>query len=417
MSSQALISAAPGHGTDLSAAAVRQATTHVALPVFLLLSLFGGLNPGLARTVSALFAVEIHASPGELGLLGSCQSIGFAAMALPAGVLARRFGPVRMFLLGSVVAALVYVAMGFVSTPLWLIVGMTVTGFAMPLRFGAMNLASMRRLEIDGPARAGWYRASHQVAMFLIGPTLAVALVPAFGYQHSWWLVAASFLPAIALAPRILSSGAPSPAAREPAPPGRLGLRHALGLLAAVPALRRLSAAELLNSGTVIGFSAFIIAIAMRVYHFTPAVAAALLSLQAGVYVGVLFLLGWIPGRLGRARQLVVTALLVSVALVLLAGAGGVPGLWFGTALLGLGAGLVQVDHLQRSARLSRRHDAGGVAGVMALSSSSGGLVTGLIGGALGEMAGMQALFIALIPMTLGLAWWQWHARSAVSDE
>ena len=53
--------------------------------------------------------------------------------------------------------------------------------FAMPLRFVSLNTVFFEQLSSLGESKAGWYRGTHMLGMFLIGPLLGAALVSAVG--------------------------------------------------------------------------------------------------------------------------------------------------------------------------------------------------------------------------------------------
>ncbi|QQN39551.1 MFS transporter [Acinetobacter sp. CS-2] len=72
---------------------------------FILLSVLAGLGMGVFRVLTSLYGVELNASGLQLGLISAAQSIGILLMALPIGVLVKRLGSLKVFTIGSLVGA------------------------------------------------------------------------------------------------------------------------------------------------------------------------------------------------------------------------------------------------------------------------------------------------------------------------
>ncbi|MGB8931396.1 MAG: MFS transporter [Anaeromyxobacteraceae bacterium] len=365
---------------------------------FLAVLALAGLSTGLARVTTSLYAVTIHSTPTELGLLAACQSLGLVLMSLPSGALVRRHGPARVFIGGSLLGGLACAAVPLVSQPWFLIACFTGVGLCMPLRFVSTNVVTMQRIDHEGSARAGWYRGIHLLSMFVVGPSIAVPVVATLGFPVSWWFVAASFVLPAWVARRVLSGARPaSDGAMVPA----------LRVARRDPETLPLVATEFAAQGANTCFSFFIIPVAIQQHRFGAAAAAGLLSAQAASFVIVLLALGAIASRWARARFVLASYGSAGVGLMLLGLARGGWWLWVGSLLLGAGLGLVQLDSLVRAARVGARVGQDAASCLQSLSGSSGGLIVGLLGGLIGRAFGTQAVFLLLAPAFGLLAWRQ----------
>ncbi|HEX6242777.1 MAG TPA: MFS transporter, partial [Polyangiales bacterium] len=81
---------------------------HRFLIVFAALSSLMGTSVGIARVTTSLYAVDLGADARVLGLIAASQSVGILVVSMPVGVLVDRYGARIPFLVGSLLAGLVY---------------------------------------------------------------------------------------------------------------------------------------------------------------------------------------------------------------------------------------------------------------------------------------------------------------------
>jgi hypothetical protein len=148
-----------------------------------------GVSVGMAQITTSLYAVHLGASATLLGMIAGAQSLGVIFASLPVGVLIDRFGPTRPFLTGTVLVGAVYAILPLGGSALWLLSCTAFVSFAMPLRFVSLNTVFLEQLASIGEARAGWYRGTHMLGMFLIGPLAGAALVSAFGFASTYRMI------------------------------------------------------------------------------------------------------------------------------------------------------------------------------------------------------------------------------------
>jgi MFS family permease len=379
---------------------------------FVLLSLLAGISVGLAKVTTSLYALSLHATPLGFGLIAGAQSVGILFMSLPMGVLVDQFGPGRLFRLGSVAVGLIYLAVPAVDALAWLLATTALVSFVMPLRFVSLNTVFMQQLQTVGEAKAGWFRGSHMLGMFLIGPGLAASLVAWAGFAASYWLIGLSFITAVLLAPLVFRCGV-----YQRQPGRRLSLaelRQQLSLLRDEAALRQLALYDFVGGACHMYYSFFIVAIAIQGFGLGATEAAGLITVLGACFIATLFLAGSLLARWGEARFYLAGFALALLGLLALGLARWAPLLWLGGGLLGLGLGVQQVGNLARYARLGRTLGGGRIAGLMALIGPAGSVLGSVAGGLLGGLLGLQTLFLCLLPCFALFAWQQRPRRQAV---
>lgn len=363
------------------------------LIAFILLCTLAGIGVGLCKVGTALYALELQASPLLLGLIASAQTAGLLLTSLPCGVLVERFGPLRLFCGGSLVAASLFLLTPLVPHPLYLLALTLLVGLCMPCRFVSLNTLFMQQLAQIGESRAGWFRGSQMIGLLLIGPSLAALLSEWRGAAGIWPLVALAFALPLLLAPWVLRL---YPAKRAGAEPLSFA---AVGRLLALPGqdaqLRGTCLLDFFVQAAAQFFAFFIIAITVQDHGWSAQEAALLLTGHGAAFILALFLLGRLVSGNGYGLLLALGAAMA--ALVTLAYAELPPALWTGGVLLGLSLGMLQVTTLSRYARSGLRLGHGRIAGLAALVGPAGGMSGGLVGGLLGKSLGLQPLFLIFV--------------------
>jgi len=373
---------------------------------FILLTSFAGLGIGIARLSTTLYAVDLNASAFQLGIVASAQSVGILLMSLPVGILIHKYHPLRLFVLGSLLGGVLYAVTPLVRNAEYLILCTVLVSFCMPLRFISLNTVFMQQLEVLGTAKAGWFRGIHMMGFFLIGPVVAVFLIKSYGYFGAFLVIALSFFITMLLAPLALSSyqanekHAPKLEWQE--------IKAQLLLLKSDLELRRTSVIEFLNQAVVAFYGFFIVVIAIQSYGFKKAEAASLLTVHGAVFVAALFTMGAFVTRWGHKRFYQVSFTLIAGSLLILT----VPKipelLWVGSVGLALGLGMLHIVNFTVYARVGNRHGMGRVSGLTALVGPAGGFFGSLLGGWLGHLYSLQALFL---PMSLIFLWLIWFVQ------
>lgn len=367
---------------------------HRFLIVFALLASFMGVSVGMAQITTSLYAVQLGASATQLGLISGAQSIGVLLMSLPVGALVDRFGPRPPFLAGTLVVGLLYTAVPLVASPLWLLLCTTLVSFAMPMRFVSLNTVFLAQLASLGESKAGWYRGTHMLGMFLIGPLIGASLASALGFAWAYRAVASLFF--ITLFASRLVFGRYG---QRPAGPRALGwhaLRAQLALLVRDREVRRISVLESLTQATGSFFTFFVVVVALQRAGLGASEASSLISAKGVTYIVALFLLGGSVQRLGARRAKLVSFSAIAVGMTAVGGGSRPLWLWLGALALGLGLGTIQIATLTRYAQIGARTGHGKASGLNALAGPSGGVLGSLAGGLLGKWIGLDNVFLLI---------------------
>jgi predicted MFS family arabinose efflux permease len=362
------------------------------LITFAVLASLMGTSVGMAQVSASLYAVELGSSATMLGLIAGSQSLGVLVMSLPVGMLVERFGPTRPFLLGTLLAGLTYATVPLWATPGWLLACTAAISFFMPLRFVSLNTVFLQQLQALGENKAGWYRGTHMVGMFLLGPALGARAVQSFGFAWTYRLIAGVFLLTLFVSPIVFARYARPPEATHAQ--GFSAVRSQLGLLFRDAELRTVSLIETVTQAAGAFFTFFVVVLAVSQAGATPTHASSFVAVKGVTFILALFALGGALKRLGPARAYGWSFLLIAASFGLLGVATDARLLWTGSLLLGLGLGSVQIATLTRYAQVGARRGYGRVSGLSALVGPSGGIFGNLLGGVLSKHVGLQSTFL-----------------------
>jgi predicted MFS family arabinose efflux permease len=360
------------------------------LIVFALLASFMGTSVGMAQIATSMYAVELGSSGTWLGVIAAAQSIGVVFVSLPVGLLVDRWGPARPFVTGTLVVGSTYALLPGASSPLALALCTTLISFFMPMRFVSLNTVFLQQLATIGESKAGWYRGTHMLGMFLVGPLIGAALISALGFGWTYRLIAALFFVTTLISPIVFSRYGGRSGER---PAGGAGLGPQLRLLISDPEVRRLTLLESLTQATGAFFTFFSVVLALQVAGLGPSEASSLISAKGISYIVALFALGGLVQRLGPQRATLTSFVLIAVSLVGVGLLHQVAALWLGALGLGLGLGTIQIATLTRYAQIGARSGHGKASGLNSLAGPSGHVLGSVAGGALGNWVGLGNAF------------------------
>lgn len=358
---------------------------------FAVLSSLMGVSVGMAQVTTSLFAVELGSSGSMLGLIAAGQSIGVILMSLPVGVLTDRFGPRGPFVFGTGLAGTLYALMPFAGAPSQLLLGIVAISCFMPFRFVPLNTLFLQQLASLGEAKAGWYRGTHMIGMFLLGPLIGAYVVSTLGTASSYRLIALAFFATILASPIVLARYSTRPSAA--AGSSWQALRAQLGLVLKDRELSRVSLVESAAQATAAFFTFFIPILGVHTAGMDAQQASSLITAKGISYIFALFFLGRWLERLGPGRGYAASFALVAAGLGVVGSTIQPAWLWCGSLLTGLGLGAVQIAALTRYAQIGASRGYGKVSGVSALVGPAGSLLGGLLGGNAAQWLGLPSVF------------------------
>ncbi|TAK35328.1 MAG: MFS transporter [Chloroflexota bacterium] len=139
---------------------------------FMLLNICGGVGAGMLGLLIPLYAIDLGAGMGEIGLIRSLQGIGMFVSTMPAGFLIDRYGSRRVYVIGALVGSVLVSLLPAVPTAKLLLILVALRGTVGPLTFTSVNAAFFRRLSRIGVGKAGWHKGSMSVGLSVLGPML-----------------------------------------------------------------------------------------------------------------------------------------------------------------------------------------------------------------------------------------------------
>jgi MFS family permease len=351
------------------------------------------VGQGAVLPALALLAVQLGASVHEAAFVVAALGVGQLLGAIPAGVLAGRFGDRRVLIGSSVATASCWATAAFAPTA-WLLAALVLAAGVCSASFDVARQTFVAEVvpfgvrarvmsTLGGMARAGLF----------VGPLLgAAAQRTPMGLRAALLVGAAGALAAAVplLLSRSRSSGAAAVRApgEAPLPVWVVARRHArtlatLGLLMAV-----ISAARATRPVLIPLWAAHI--------GLSPATTSLLFALAGGLELLLFYPAGSLMDRFGRRAVAVPCAGLMGVGLAVLPLAGALPALMVAVALLaagsGLGSGIVKTVGADAAPATDRAAFLGLWSTIAEAGSTGGPLL----------VAGIAVLSLATASLTLG---------------
>jgi MFS family permease len=264
------------------------------------------LHDGLSDVSYVLLPVLAQSfglSLAQVGLIRSAHRAAMAVFQIPAGLVAERFGERNLLALGTLVAGIAFVALGY-APGFWMILGVLfLAGVGLAVQHPLCSTIISHAYPAGGRRAAlGTYNFSGDVGKFAFGGVVSLALLAGIPWQGT--VIGFGFA-ALLTAAAVFALLADSRAARghaAPAPkaPG-WGIRDARGFAA-------LCLIEVVDSSTRTGFLTFIAFLLMARGIAESWAAAAVPLVLVGGMAGKLAC-GLLAERLGIVRMIVVTEL------------------------------------------------------------------------------------------------------------
>ena len=368
---------------------------------YLVLSMLAGTTAGMLRALSPILAIHLGATPAQIGVISSFESLGMASMTLPAGMLVARFGPRNVYVSASVLITLAYCLTAAIASWPALAASLCLGGACMPFRIVSVSSSFLERLRSAGRSKAGWYASSGTIGTLLVGPSLAAIFLatagPALGYLGIAAIFAAmGIYGARALSSRSHLQGVPGSSLDSIAETLRV-LRN--------PVVSAVCLIEI-SSGIVFAFfTAFIVVTAIRYVGLSETQAISIRMFEGAVAV----LTGFIGGYLVRDRPIVwfyrVSLICIVAGFLTLSIANNYATLVLATLMLGVGLGVSSLVNVMRISAVEVSKSR--ISSLQLFSSFSGAFIGALLGGTLTQLIGLHGMFAsgAAIYALLSFRW------------
>lgn len=325
---------------------------------------------------------DLQISYTQAGILSAAATLSYALGQIPAGFLADRFGPRRLFFIGFVGWSLLCAMLGLIHS-FWLaVVNLFLAGAFRALLFapGLALLASWFPRERGATAMSLYMLGAYagNIVLALIAPAMAVA----FGWRHAFMLFA--LLGVLGAAGFFMLGG------ERPRTHGAqtLAVREAL-LLFRQKLLWLCSALQVIRFAAVTGFCLWLPSVLVADRGFSLAAAGLAVALSAALAAVANPLGGYISDRLRNPPLVIGASLgLLAAACLLLT--------WVQSAaavliVVGMGAVFMQIYFgplYHVPVEIAGRRAAGTVVGFSNLFANLGGLLTAYAFGAVKDLTG-----------------------------
>jgi len=364
---------------------------------FLMFTVVSSITIGMGKLVTTLFAVQIGASPTQVGLIASTEWLGMLIVTLPAGFVIARFGARRVYFAATMGPMLISLLLPFTNVWYLLAAGRGGAGFCYPFRIVSMNSSFWEFLTRIGHHKAGWYRASGAIGTALLAPLLGNWVITAGGVFGAYWVIAALFA-GIALYSWTLLPERPVVQANH-AEAGSPSIGSQIRAIAGDPRISECCLVEMIDSATLALVSTFLIVLAMQVLHFSQHEAVNLLMAQGAMSITMLLVFGRLAARLKRRTAYMISLTGAALGLILLGCGEGFAAIAVGVVLVSGSEALV---HLVNVNELSRHPGTKSkISGIYGLAQMLGAFAGSLLGSFLSHYFGLRMVFLIWLPLLL----------------
>jgi MFS family permease len=355
----------------------------------MLINVLVGSASGIMLLALPLYTISLHASAAEMGLIGGMAGAGRMLIIVPSGVWADRYGTRRLFVLSALICVALTALIPRAQSTEALMAIMFFQGMAQSIGFLTLQAGFLKRMKYLQASRAGWQRSATQLGFYLIGPLAAAALLDKNNFIPAFYTVNVLLLCGVAVVIYRSRKGIREVIEYTRATPYE-ELKHTLALLKDRNLLA-VMAIELLNAAVFALFRTFLAPVATDVLHLPPQAVSWMVITQGTVAMATLFWGGLLFSGRSDSCCFNIAAVTTLTGNAVMAVAGGSSPFWFGTILYGVGTGMLGYYSLIRLTRVAG--DKGKIAALFSLSVAVGSTFGPVVGGVVGEAAGMQSIF------------------------
>jgi MFS family permease len=366
---------------------------------FMLINISSGIAMGMMSIIIPIYALSLKATSTEIGLITGISGIGDLLIVLPAGLLVDYFGSKKMYSASCILGAAIIMLLSFATTPTLLLPAMVFYGMARAFRTTSLNAAFFKNLNTIGTRKAGWYNGSMTIGGSFIGPMIGGIAVIAISFT-SYFVFTGVFL----LMPLIVIFAHTN---RRNNSPVKLNNSSIIG---ASNHYKYLAKNRILMSATIIGglntaffiaFTTFITVLVIRDLGLSPGIAAMLISLKGGATIFAVFFCGHLLRRNNNNLYLF-SFILTILSLLLLGMSKNISLLATASVVQGIGSGFIALINITQVGNIEG--EKGKIAGIFSFGNGIGAIFGPTFAGIIGDAFGVQAIFLAFIPLFGALA-------------
>ena len=363
---------------------------------FLILNITSGTVGGAMQLVVPLYAMSLHATTAQIGVIRGISGLGMLLLVIPAGFLVDHFGSKKLFLTGSLSGTASTLALVLAKVPLAMIALMGLSGLFSSLKMTALNASFFKNLNSMGLEKAGWFKGSMSIGLTFLGPVFGAFLVRVAGFRAIFVLLAALTLIPMSLV-LFFHSEAPRPDRTEHLVDVIRGQLRDFRAMIGRRSLYLPLLTESLSTSCFATFSTFIVVISVKILHLQPGAASFLMTLEGGVFILTVFAAGPLIKKLSQFQLYLLSVAVIVSGLAMLSFAATFTLISVSSVVLGLGLGLI---NLVTSSRIGLMEgEKGKIVALFAASVGVGISLGPMLGGLVGEYLGAQNIFLTFIPL------------------
>jgi predicted MFS family arabinose efflux permease len=365
---------------------------------FLVLNIVFGTVGGAMQLVVPLYALSLHATTVQIGIIRGISGIGMLLLVIPAGFLVDHYGSKKLFITGSIAGTFTTFALTAAKVPLAMTALLGLSGLFSSLKMTALNASFFKNLKDMGLDKAGWFKGSMSIGLTFLGPVFGAFLVKIAGFGTIFTLLAFMTLIPASLVFFFHSEVRHHAQMAE----FRTVVRRQLHDFREMIGRREIYLplfTESVSTACFSTFSTFIVVIAVKSLHFKPGIASFLMTVEGGVFIFTVFATGTLINRLSQLQLYMVSVSVTVVSLVVLTIADTMLLITASTVILGFGLGLI---NLVTSSRIGRMEgEKGKIVGLFSAAVGAGISIGPMLGGVVGQYFGVRNVFLVFVPLFL----------------
>ncbi len=367
---------------------------------FMLINISSGVAIGMMNFIIPIYALSLNASSTEIGMIKGFSGIGDLLVVLPAGFIVDYLGSRKTYSVSCVCSAVIIMFLFLAATPKLLLLMMIFYGVARTFRTTSLSAAFFKDMNTMGARKAGWYKGSMTIGSSFIGPMIGGIAAIAISFNN-YFILTGAFL----LIPLMVVNARSNHRIGSYAKTQNNSMNHSIidssNHYKSLTKNRILVGATVkdgLNTAFFMTFTAFITVFVIRDLGLSPGIAAALISIKGVSTLLVVFFGGAYLRR--NNNRLYLFAYITTILSLLLLGIGtDTVQLGIASFINGVGTGIISLINFTEVGSIDG--EKGKIAGFFSLGHGVGAIMGPTLGGIIGDVYGVQAIFLAfMIPFS-----------------
>lgn len=358
----------------------------------MLINISSGIAVGMINLILPIYALSLNATSTEIGLIKGISGIGDLLVVLPAGFLVDYFGSKRMYSVSCFFGGLTIMFLSLAGTPGILLLLMVFYGMARTFRTTSLSAAFFKNMNTIGARKGGWYKGSMTIGASFLGPLIGG--IAAIGMGFTNYFVFTSVFLLAPLTVILARTNHRDNSHIKLKNPSFTDVSNHYRNLVKNRNLVSATIIESLNTAFFITFTTFITVMVIRDLGLSPGIAAMLISLKGGATILVVFSCGELLRRNNNYLYLMSFAATI-FALLVLGVSKDISLLAIASVIIGIGSGMITLITFTQVGNIDG--EKGKIAGIFSFGHGTGAIFGPTLGGIIGDVFGIQAIFLAFM--------------------